>query len=237
MLALRSFLFHVGIILMLILFLPIVLISFVVSYPIRYWLLIQYGKFLLWWLKITCNLTYHVEGLENIKNQPAVILSKHQSAWETFALQRVFSYQVWVLKRELLRIPIFGWGLKSLKVIAIDRGSKQQAIKQIIEQGKDRLDKGINVIVFPEGTRVAPNQTRRYAIGGALLAVESGYPVIPVAHNAGEFWGRTSFLRHPGCIQVRIGKPIDTKGKTPNEVNELTREWIEGQMQTLTVSV
>jgi 1-acyl-sn-glycerol-3-phosphate acyltransferase len=142
----------------------------------------------------------------------------------------------WVLKRELLRVPFFGWGLAMMKPIAIDRAAGRKAVAQLIEQGRPMLDDGYWVIVFPEGTRTHPGEKKRYKQGGSILAVETGHPVVPIAHNAGEFWPRHSFLKWPGTISLRIGAAIDTRGKSPEQVTELAHDWIEGQMEEISDS-
>jgi 1-acyl-sn-glycerol-3-phosphate acyltransferase len=149
----------------------------------------------LWLLRHICKLTYTVDGLENITNQGVVVLCKHQSTWDTMILQVILPPVRWVLKRELLRVPFFGWGLAMMKPIAIDRSAGRKAVAQLIEQGRPMLDQGYWVIVFPEGTRTRPGEQKRYKQGGSVLAVETGHPVIPIAHNAGEFWPRHSFLK------------------------------------------
>jgi 1-acyl-sn-glycerol-3-phosphate acyltransferase len=191
--------------------------------------------FILWWLEATCRLSYVVSGVENIPGRgPAIVCAKHQSTWETFALQRIFPSQIWVAKRELLWIPFFGWGLALMKPIAIKRGTGRAAVMQLIRQGKARLQEGLWVIIFPEGTRVSPGETGRYRIGGAVLAEHSGYPIVPVAHNAGEFWPRHSFIKHPGIIQVRIGQPIMPAGKSAQEIMDTAETWIESTMSEIT---
>ena len=187
----------------------------------------------LWLLRHICKLTYTVDGLENITNQGVVVLCKHQSTWDTMILQVILPPVRWVLKRELLRVPFFGWGLAMMKPIAIDRSAGRKAVAQLIEQGRPMLDQGYWVIVFPEGTRTHPGEQKRYKQGGSVLAVETGHPVIPIAHNAGEFWPRHSFLKWPGTISLRIGPVIDTRDKTAEQVTELAHDWIEGQMQEI----
>jgi 1-acyl-sn-glycerol-3-phosphate acyltransferase len=189
-----------------------------------------YACFVISALKLFCGINYKVSGRKNIPDGAAIILSKHQSTWETYALQLFFPPQVWVLKRELMWLPIFGWGMALLKPIAIDRGSGRKAVNQIIDKGKQRLDAGIWVTIFPEGTRIAPGEYKRWGIGGAVLAENSGYPVVPVAHNAGEFWGRRSFLKKPGTIQVTIGSPIETKGLKAAEINQKAEDWMKNAM-------
>lgn len=187
----------------------------------------------LWLLKHICKLTYSVDGLENITSEGVVVLCKHQSTWDTMILQVILPPVRWVLKRELLRVPFFGWGLAMMKPIAIDRSAGRKAVAQLIEQGRPMLDQGYWVIVFPEGTRTHPGEKKRYKQGGSILAVETGHPVIPIAHNAGEFWPRHSFLKWPGTISLRIGPVIDTRDKTAEQVTELAHDWIEGQMQEI----
>lgn len=196
----------------------------------RYQVTYGWTRIMLFLLRVVCGLHYRVIGAENIPNQPSVILSKHQSAWETLALQRIFPPQVWVLKKELLRIPFFGWGLAMTSPIAIDRSSGKAALQQIVEQGKDRLKQNFWIVIFPEGTRISPGQTGKYHIGGAWLATHTGARVVPVAHNAGEFWGKNSFIKYPGTITVSIGKPIDPTGMEPGELNAQVKAWIEAEV-------
>ncbi len=187
----------------------------------------------LWWLKVTCNLSYQVKGREHIPHSASIILCKHQSAWETIALQSIFPPQVWVLKRELLIIPFLGWALWAVGSIPIDRSSGREALKKLVNHGKDRLKRGLWVVIFPEGTRTAPGARGKYHIGGAWLASHTNSTVVPVAHNAGRFWRKSSILKYPGVIQVVIGQPVDTTGLKPDAVNKLVEEWIETQMQSL----
>ncbi|WP_127474499.1 lysophospholipid acyltransferase family protein [Sulfurivermis fontis] len=230
MLWLRSLLFYVGMIGGLVVLLPFMPLVFPFSYRTRYWVMTRWGQFVIWWLALTCNLRYRVSGREHIPTGPAIILSKHQSAWETLALQRIFPPQTWVLKRSLLFIPIFGWGLALLEAIGIDRRAGRKALQQVVEQGTDRLRRGIWVVIFPEGTRTAPGVRGKYNIGGAMLAKKSGYPIVPVAHNAGEFWRRNSVLKYPGTIDVVVGPVIDPQGKDTGEINAMVENWIEDTM-------
>jgi 1-acyl-sn-glycerol-3-phosphate acyltransferase len=185
------------------------------------------------WLKITCGLDWRVEGLENIPPGNAIILCKHQSAFETMALQRIFPPQVWLLKRELLWIPFFGWGLAMLEPIAIDRKAGRESLNKLVAQGIKRLTAGRWVVIFPEGTRVAPGEEKRYALGGASLAERSGYPVVPVAHNAGEYWPKHGFIKRPGTIRVAIGPVIDSRGRSAADINALAKEWIEAKVREI----
>lgn len=185
------------------------------------------------WLRLTCGLTHRVVGLEHLPPDPCVILSKHQSAWETIAYQTIFPAQAWVLKRELLWVPFFGWGLAATRPIAIDRKAGMRALDEVVKQGKERLTGGRYVVVFPEGTRMPPGVRGRYNPGGAMLASRAGVPVVPVAHNSGSFWSRRGFLKLPGVIEVRVGPPIDVAGKRPKQINAEAEEWIESQMVEL----
>jgi 1-acyl-sn-glycerol-3-phosphate acyltransferase len=178
-------------------------------------------------------LRYRVIGRENIPDQPCVVLAKHQSAWETIAFQAILPPQIWVLKRSLLRLPFFGWALWALKSIAIDRSAGREALKQLVSQGKDRLARGLWVVIFPEGTRTAPGERSKYHIGGAWLATHTGATVLPVAHNAGEFWRKNSLLKHPGIITVSIGPAINATGMKADELNKQVEDWIEGEMPRL----
>jgi 1-acyl-sn-glycerol-3-phosphate acyltransferase len=181
----------------------------------------------LWMLRWLCGLDFRVEGTEHLPKTSAVVLMKHSSAWETVAQLVIFPRQTWVLKRELTWIPVFGWALMGLKPIAIDRKAGRSAVQQVLEQGQRRLAEGIWVVVFPEGTRVPAGETRRYGMSGALLAQTAGKPIVPVAHNAGDYWARRSWLKRRGTIRVVIGAPIDTAGVDPRVANERTQRWIE----------
>jgi len=213
-----------------------VLLLFTFPFPLSTrWALVQsWSRFTLWWLKVTCRLSHEVRGTDNIPSGAAIVFSKHQSTWETIALQQIFPMQVWVAKRELLWVPFFGWGLALMKCIAIRRGSGRAAVRQLINEGKARLDEGIWIIIFPEGTRIPPGRKGHYRIGGALLAEHSGYPIVPVAHNAGEYWSRRSFVKRPGVIQVRIGRPIEGADKGAQQLLDEAADWIEGRMEEIT---
>jgi 1-acyl-sn-glycerol-3-phosphate acyltransferase len=186
------------------------------------------------WLRITCKLSHEVRGLENIPAQPGIVFSKHQSTWETVTLSFWFSPQSWVIKRELLWLPFFGWGAYLMEPIALNRGAGRKAVDQLVEQGRERLEKGRWIIIFPEGTRVAPGRRGRYRIGGAALAMRTGHAITPVAHNAGEYWPRRSFIKRPGVIQVRIGPSIESAGRSAQEILSQAETWIETEMADIT---
>ena len=184
-------------------------------------------------LKLICGIDFRVRGEENLRDGPAIVLSKHQSTWETISLHSVLPLVRWVFKRELMMVPIFGWALALTDPIAINRSAGRAAIKQLVDEGRRKLDNGKWMILFPEGTRTAPGKTQKYKIGGAVLAQETGYPVIPLAHNSGEFWPKHSFVKWPGTIDVVIGPPIQTKGRKAEEINAEVSEWIEGTMKQI----
>jgi 1-acyl-sn-glycerol-3-phosphate acyltransferase len=187
----------------------------------------------LWWLRFSCGVRHEVKGLENLPEQTAIIMSKHQSTWETIGFQAIFPAHVWVLKKELLKIPFFGWGLKSLEAIAIDRNAGRRAVVQVARQGLERLKAGRWVVVFPEGTRTAPGTQGRYKLGGAVLAVKSGYPVVPVAHNAGEYWPKHWLYKYPGVITVSIGPVIESEGRDAESLMGEAEKWIETEMRAI----
>lgn len=193
----------------------------------------QWGNINLFMLRWICNLRYRVEGREHIGERNAVVMCKHQSTWETMALHTIVPLPRFVFKKELLAVPVFGWALACTDPIAIDRSAGRKAVKQLVEKGIDKLKRGKWVVIFPEGTRTAAGTDPRYKLGGAILAADSGYPVLPIAHNAGEFWARGSILKRPGCITVRIGELIESEGKEAEQILAETRDWIETQMREI----
>ena len=229
----RSFLFVVLHIATIILFSLLGVLLWPLPFTWRYSVISQWAILNLWMLDKICGVRYQVEGRENIPDEACVILCKHQSTWETLALQAVFPPQVWVLKRELLWIPFFGWGLAALNPIAIDRGAGRKALNQVIDQGKDRLSSGYWVVVFPEGTRIQPGQMGRFGIGGTRLAVEAGRPIVPIAHDAGKAWPKHGFIKYPSVIKLVIGAKITTQDKTVVDVNKQVYQWMEAQMTRL----
>ena len=193
----------------------------------------SYTRVMLKWVEWSLGITCEVEGWEHVPREPAIIMAKHQSAWETLFMESRFPPQCWIIKKELLWLPFVGWGLYAIRCIAIDRSSGHSARDQIVEQGAERLKQGMWVSIFPEGTRVAPGKVGRYGIGGALLATRTGTPILPIAHNAGEYWGRYAFRKHPGCVKVVIGAPIATAGRDAVSVHNELQQWIEGQMRRI----
>ncbi|HEX5804372.1 MAG TPA: lysophospholipid acyltransferase family protein [Azospira sp.] len=233
---LRSSLFMLGAVLWTALFGSVLLVSGLLPLLLRFRIVFHYRRGFMWLTRHVLGISHEVRGREHLPAAPSVILAKHQSAWETVALQDLVpedTYCVFVLKKELLRLPFFGWGLAALQMISIDRAAGREALNQVVEQGADRLRRGFWIIVFPEGTRVAPGETRRYKPGGAYLAAHAGARVVPVAHNAGEVWPRNAFIKRPGHVVVSIGPAIDTAGLTQDEINARAESWIEGEMRRL----
>jgi 1-acyl-sn-glycerol-3-phosphate acyltransferase len=191
----------------------------------------RYSRLSLWAGEFFCGVKVVAEGLENLPDSPSVIMIKHSSALETYGHIPFFPRTSWVVKRELFWMPVVGWALKFVfKPIAIDRKSGRAAVKQVIIQGKQKLAEGTWVTVFPEGTRMAPGETRKYGISGAALAHEAGVMIVPVAHNAADFWRRRELIKRPGTVRFCIGPPIDASLRSPKETSLVVQEWIENKM-------
>ena len=235
MILLRSIVFQIGMWAFTIPFTIISIMTFPFSPITRYKFISLWAKAILFWLRISCNIKFKVNGLKNIPKEPFMILSKHQSAWETLAFQKIFPPQVWVLKRELLWIPFFGWGLAMTSPIAINRKAGKRALEQMLKKGLDRIKKGFCIVIFPEGTRIKPNEIGKYHIGGAWLAKQAKLNIIPVAHNAGYLWPKNSFIKKPGTIIVSIGSVINTSDISSEEANKITKNWIESEMLKINV--
>jgi 1-acyl-sn-glycerol-3-phosphate acyltransferase len=229
----RSVIFAILQTLLTIVFSMVALLSFPFSAHARYRLITAYNHLVIWLARWVIGIRYVVQGTENLPSQPAVILAKHQSAWETVAFLFLFPPVSPVIKQELLRVPFFGWAFRMLSPIAIDRKAGREALKQIVSQGKAKLAQGFWVLVFPEGTRVAPGEKGKYGIGGGWLAAETGAPIVPVAHNAGEVWPKNAFIKRPGTVTVSIGPVIDTHGRSAAELTRAVEAWIETEMTRL----
>lgn len=184
-------------------------------------------------LKWFCNLDYQIKGRENIPAEASLILSNHQSTWETLAFQDFLPNQLWVLKKELFRVPIFGWGLAIMSPIAIDRSAGKKAVDQIVEQGQKKLDQGRWVIMFPEGTRIAPGVDSKYKMGGFIFASRIDRKVVPVAQNSGEYWPKHSFIKYPGTITVSIGEAFNAKDMPQEEVKQRVEGWIKQELAVI----
>jgi len=233
MIALRSVLFAASLVIVTPPYALVALATFPLPRMARYRVISGWSRLVVRLARALCGIRWRVEGREHLPASPSVILSKHQSAWETLAFQEIFPPQVLVLKRELLWIPFFGWGLALMSPIAIDRAKGRAALRDIARRGKERLAQGFWVVIFPEGTRVRVGEKREYQQGGAWLAAQCGVPVVPVAHNAGRFWPRNAFLKAPGTVTVRIGPAIATAGRDAKQISADAEAWIEAEQRTL----
>ena len=202
--------------------------------PFLWGIVVNYCKLALWAGDFLCGMKVVVEGKENLPDEPSVIMIKHTTTLETYGHVPMFPRTAWVLKREIIWMPIFGWVIGLLfQPIAIRRSARRTAVRQVIAQGKEKLRKGIWVTIFPEGTRMPPGETRRYGVSGAALAQEANAPIVPVAHNAGDVWPRLSFVKRPGTVRFVIGPPISAQGREPRETNLVVQEWIENKMREI----
>jgi 1-acyl-sn-glycerol-3-phosphate acyltransferase len=209
------------------------LLAGIVSRECSYRVAVSWARAALYFVKLLCGLDYTVAGMEHLNRENCVVLVKHTSAWETIAQFVIFPRQTWVMKRELLWAPVLGWVLRIYQPIAIDRKAGRAAVEQVVSQGRERLQDGNWIIIFPEGTRVPHGQAGRYGMSGAVLAIDTNRPVIPVAHNAGIFWPRRSWSKRPGKIRVVIGAPIESSGRNPRDLMREVQDWIESTVATL----
>lgn len=210
------------------------LLGWLLPYRLRFRLIIGcWTWFCLAWLRVTCGIRYRVHGLENLPDQPCIVLARHESTWETLFLQQLFQPQATLIKRELLFIPFFGWAFRTLRPIAIDRRQQRKALKTLIAEGQARLDDGIWVVLFPEGTRMPPGRAGRFQPGGAALAAASGAPILLVVHNAGSFWPAHAFHKRPGCIDVLISEPLVTEGLSSKQIQALVGSRFDALMERL----
>lgn len=229
----RSLLFSLGMLSSITLFAPLVVLGFFLPFRQRYGISQIWAAFNIWWLRITCGIDYRVSGTTHIPDQPVVVMAKHQSTWETLFLNQYLPPMSWVVKRELLWLPLFGWALGALRPIAINRQSGSLAVRQVIRQGVNYLRQGQWVLIFPEGTRTAPGTRNRYGLGGAVLATQSGCPILPVALNAGEFWPRRGFIKYPGTVQVVFGPLLESVDRSPQDLIGQVEDWIESNMRLI----
>jgi 1-acyl-sn-glycerol-3-phosphate acyltransferase len=233
-LVLRSILFFA---IMVAVTIPWAIVCFIAAplpYTQRYFITSRWNVFIIWLAKVLCGIRYQIKGYENFPDAPVIVLSKHQSAWETiFLLCQLPRPLVFVFKRELLYVPFFGWALGLLRMIPIDRSKGKDAFAHVVVQGRKRLADGQWVIMFPEGTRIPVGQTGKYKGGGARLAVETNTVVVPIALNSGECWGKNSFVKKPGLVTVSIGQPISPDGLNPVELMQKVENWIESEMRVI----
>ena len=188
----------------------------------------------LWMLRVLCGVSWEARGRENLPEEPCVVLMKHSSAFDTFVQALLFPRQTWLLKRELMFVPFFGWALIRMRAIGVDRSRGARGIRSLIRKARARIvEEGLWVVVFPEGTRVAPGEIGQYAPGGAMIASAAGCPVVPVAHNAGDHWPRRSAIKKPGVIRIVIGRPLDSTGASARRLTEDAKEWIEAEVRKI----
>jgi len=211
-----------------------VLLALPLSVHVRYWLAQVWTGLAIGGARVICGVQCKVEGWHNLPDGPAIIMPKHQSTWETLWLQCSMPRELcFVYKRELHYLPFFGWAIASVNQISIDRSKGSDAFEQVVQQGVDRLAHGWWIVMFPEGTRTAPGTTRRYKTGGARLAVRTGAPAVPIAVNSGECWPRSLLIQRPGTITVSIGPPIESAGRTSDDVAAAVEAWIETEMRRI----
>ncbi len=230
----RSLIFAVLVALLTIVWAFVCMLVAPLPYNKRYWVTARWNVTVIWLAKVVCGINYRVIGVENLPDEPVILLSKHQSAWETiFYLMYMPRPLVFVFKKELHYIPFFGWGLALLRMIPIDRNKGKDAFAHVVIQGRKRLAGGQWIIMFPEGTRIPVGQKGAYKGGGARLAVETQTTVVPLAMNSGDCWPKNSFVKQPGLITVSIGKPISVEGKTAIEVMQEVEAWVESEMRVI----
>jgi 1-acyl-sn-glycerol-3-phosphate acyltransferase len=235
---LRSFLFFLFYVAYTLIFGPVCLLVCYISWP---WLSFEKRfTFITSWVDVVmkalnfiCGIRFEIKGQENIPDRPCVIMANHQSTWETLYSYKIFRPQATVLKRELLWIPIFGWALRLLRPIAINRGRKQQALKYLMNKAPEAINDGFWYMVYPEGTRVAPGETVEYASGSSLIACKNGFDILPIAHNAGHCWPARKFLKYPGVISMSIGPAISSEGKKAKDLTKEVESWIRAEQQKL----
>lgn len=232
-LGIRSTLFWIGFFPVTLLAAVLISLLFFTPLKVRIFVIKLWIECSLGLLHYICGLKYQIEGQENIPEHGFIVMSKHSSTWETIALQKFFDPMIWVVKRELTWIPLFGWGLRAMNAIALNRGTGRKAINQLVSESKQRMDQGRILMLFPEGTRVLPMQQKPFKLGGAIVSNKTGYAVLPIAHNAGEFWPRHSWIKWPGTIRVVIGKPIDPESKTPEEIISAVKEWVNATCEEI----
>jgi 1-acyl-sn-glycerol-3-phosphate acyltransferase len=234
-LALRSLLFLVIMTVVTIPWATFSILCIFLPYSLRYYITVRWNFFAIWLAKVLCGIRYQVKGMENLPDAPVILLSKHQSAWETIFLICLMPRPlVYVFKRELMMVPFFGWALGMLRMIPIDRSKGKDAFASVVRHGKKRLGQGLWIIMFPEGTRTRPGSQGKYKAGGTRLAIETQTPVVPIALNSGECWGKNSFVKTPGVITVSVGKPIPiTQGEDPAALLQKVENWIESEMRVI----
>jgi len=235
--AMRSLLFYCGYALSVIVYgLFMVILGAWLDYPRRYRLLMIWNRMVIHWLRLICGVDYRIDGLENLRGRGCVVVSNHQSSWETIFLATLFPQLCILLKRELLRIPFFGWALALMRPIAIDRSNPRAALKQVVEQGAQRLAEDCSVLIFPEGTRVDAGQSLRFSRSAAQLAIRAGVDIVCVAHDAGNCWPARRFSKTPGTINVAISVPMSSRDTDAGRLTQMAQAWIEQRLQEFAAS-
>lgn len=235
MLALRSLAFYLGYVAYTVLWAMLsILIAWALPLRQRYAFIVgHWTRAALWWLRVTCDIRVVVRGVEHLPAEPCIFLVKHESTWETLWVQTLARPQATLIKRELLRIPLWGWAFALTRPIAIDRRRPGSALRQLVEQGTDRLRRGMTVTLFPEGTRLPPGTVGKFQGGGAALAAATGAPVVVIAHNAGGCWPARRFVKRPGVVSVEVSGPFRARGQTPRDLNRSCESWLRGAMARL----
>jgi 1-acyl-sn-glycerol-3-phosphate acyltransferase len=233
---LRAILFYMILLPFALIFGSLCVFTFPVPYRQRYNVIMSFNRIALWALRVCCGVKYQIKGGNDLPDAAFVVISKHQSTWETFFLQLHFAPMSTVLKRELLRIPGFGWGLALLKPIAIDRSNPRAALKKVKADGTLRLSEGNNVLIFPEGTRTQPGSSGTYARSGADIAINANAPIVAVAHNAGLYWPKDGIAKHAGTIEVSISSPMYAEGRNSKQLTADVKEWIESEVSLMAQS-
>ncbi len=235
---LRSLLFMFLMVVATLIWAPLCFLCAPLPYNKRYFWTSRWNMFVIWAAKVVCGIRYQVKGYENLPDAPVILLSKHQSAWETiFYLYFMPRPLVYVFKKELIYIPLFGWALGLLRMIPINRNKGRDAFAQVVAHGRKRLAGGQWIIMFPEGTRTPVGEKGKYKGGGTRLAIETNTPVVPIAMNSGECWPKNSFIKKPGMITVSIGKPISPEGLNATELMQQVENWIESEMRVISPHV
>ena len=231
----RGLLFHFGYAVSILFYGTIVTpLAWFLPFKLRYNIVTTWITFLGWWLRISCGIRHELENPEDLPSELCVVVSNHQSSWESFFLQQYFAPQCVAAKKELIYIPFVGFTLSSLDPIIIDRAKKQNALKQLVNQGKDRLSRGISVLIFPEGTRSPYGEPKPHFAGGSMLAIQAKKPILPIAHNAGLYWPSGRITKFPGTIKIRVGELIQTEERKPKELTKEIEQWINTNTLELT---
>jgi 1-acyl-sn-glycerol-3-phosphate acyltransferase len=210
----------------------IISLYFFISTKRLQWLGAMWIKVVLNALKFLCGVSWKVEGIENIPNTPCIVVSNHQGQWESFFLQTLFIPSTSIIKKELLLIPLFGWALRCMKPITLNRLNRVGSLKKVIKKGVIKLKNGFSIILFPEGTRISPEKgIQPFARSCGLLSVKSGFPVLPICHNSGKYWKNKKFIKSPGEVVLRIGEPI--LGRDPKVITNDAYNWVKNNYEEI----